>query len=89
MYEHYEACKTLLVAQIYGEPAPAWHLIEFDVEDRVKARMRQKMALSRYGRVDFFGWNHRPVAELDAATAVLTEMLENEDAVPGWNERNG
>lgn len=47
------------------------------------------MALSRYGRVDFFGWDHRPIADLDVATTVLTEMLDSENAVSGWEERNG
>lgn len=53
-------------------------LIEWEPQEFLSKRLKQKLQLSRHGHVDFHSWEHRDIRELVEAHEALTEMVERE-----------
>ena len=49
-------------------------------EEVLENRLRMKMALARYARIDPFRWEDRDVVEMRDAYEILVDMLKNESA---------
>lgn len=56
--------------------------------DRKRDRMKQKIQLARYARMDIYAWEHRPVSELNAAYDALRELLKEEGALTRAGEEH-
>lgn len=52
----------------------------------LEGRLREKLALSRYGRIDPFAWENREVNELRAYYGQLVELLKTEHTGMTMNE---
>lgn len=55
------------------------YLIEIDWEEILRQRTEQKAYLMRYGRQDWFSWEHREVRELKEACDALNEIMKEEN----------
>jgi hypothetical protein len=56
-----------------------WHmLIQWDPEDLLEARARQKMALARYARQDLHKWDDVEVREIRGWYNRLVELMNQE-----------
>jgi len=53
--------------------------LELDPVELLDNRLREKMALSRYGRIDPFSWEHRDINELRDHYRVLVDLLKSEN----------
>jgi hypothetical protein len=58
-----------------------WHLLFwFDPDERLKARVKQKMQLGRYGHQNFYQWDDKPLSEFNAAYDALADIMSAESA---------
>lgn len=67
-----------------------WHLlVDLDPEERLRLRTKQKAYLARYGKQDWFAWEHRETTELDDACREINEIVtgENEGGGGGLEDR--
>lgn len=54
------------------------NLTTTDPNELLKQRMRQKMYLARYARLDVHSWEHREVNELNEYYSMLGDILNSE-----------
>ena len=57
-----------------------WHLlVEFDPAHMLRERAKQKAYLARYGRQDWYAWEHRDVTDIDEAFREVCEIVRREN----------
>jgi hypothetical protein len=55
-------------------------------EEFRRARLKQKLKLSRYGRIDIGYWDNRSSTEIDRAMSVLGEIMSAEAPLSNMSE---
>lgn len=55
-------------------------------EEYRRIRLKQKIKLSRYGRIDIRYWDDRPSTEIDLAMTLLGEIMSAEAPLSNMSE---
>lgn len=71
----------------YPDGSKAWqHFIQIDPLERL-ANIRKSIAyLARYGRIDPYTWDDKPISEMWAFKASISEIVSEENALNSTNE---
>lgn len=75
-----ETLRRLLVVRTGGPIDAYWHLtIDFDPEEKLRQRRRQKVYMAYYGKESMLGWGDVDVGEMNALHEELSDMIERQN----------
>jgi hypothetical protein len=79
--------ETVLDELLVSREVDATVMLAVDPVELLERRLREKLSLSRYGRIDPFAWEQRDINELRAYYGQLVELLKLEHPATTGEDR--